>query len=119
MKTEAEQDAMHDAVVKRFPGGLSPQQFRLVTLESADDNDDGLVYPPWIAGAPGNPMIRQSMLIRMLMDDLLARWNDGSGRPIMHQPSRYKITEKGREWLRNNQQPRENRIYAGMHGDEG
>lgn len=34
----------HSDVVKRFPGGLTPVQFRMLTLESADE--DGKVDPP-------------------------------------------------------------------------
>lgn len=98
MRNDAELDRMHDAVVARFPGGLSVEQFRLVTLESANDEEDGLVYPPGIA-SDGHPLIRQSLLISMWFDRLLEHWDDRSGRPHMHQPSRYQITDAGRAWL--------------------
>lgn len=105
MKTEPELDRMHDVVVARYPGGLTPQQFRLVTLESADAEDDGRVYPPSIQGVKGNPLIQHSLLIGMWFDGLLKHWDDGSGRPQMHQPSRFAITDKGRAWLAEQLQP--------------
>lgn len=102
MRTEADLDRMHETVVARFPGGLTAKQFRQVTLESADDDDNGRVYPPSVQGAPGNPFIGYSLLIGMAFDGLLDHWDDGSGRPRMHQPARYRITNKGREWLEYN-----------------
>ncbi len=98
MKSDAERDQMHDDVVARFPGGLSVDQFRLVTLESANDEEGGLVYPPSIT-SPGNPLIHYSLLISMSFDGLLGHWDDHSGRPYLHQPARYCITAKGRSWL--------------------
>lgn len=95
MKTEAELDRMHDDVVARFPGGLNQKQFRLVTLESADEDDNGRVYPHSLA----DWCRVQSWLIGMWMDGLLEHWDDGSGRPRMHQPMRYCITDKGRNYL--------------------
>lgn len=67
-KTEAELDAMHEAVVARFPDGLTPQQYRRVILESADETDDGRVYPHSVS-VPGEPLFKHSFLIRM--------WRDG------------------------------------------
>lgn len=99
MRSEAELDQRHEGTVKRFPGGLTLQQFRLVTLESADDEDEGRVYPPSIQGVPGNPLIYHSLLTAMWFDGLLVHLDDGSGRPQWHQPIRYKITDKGRAEL--------------------
>jgi hypothetical protein len=96
MKTKAELDAMHAAIVARFPDGLTPRQYRRVILESADAN--GRVWPHSV-DVPEEPLYRQSMLLRMWWEDLLAHLDDGSGRPWMHQPARYKITDKGRKWL--------------------
>lgn len=95
MKTHEEQDAMHDAVVARFPGGLNFPQFKLATLESADP-DDGRVYPPDLADWLG----RQSWIIRLMFDGMLDHLDDGSGRPRQHQPmNSLRITDKGRAWL--------------------
>lgn len=98
VKTDAERDQMHDAVVARFPGGLSVEQFRIVTLESASDEEDGLVYPPSVVD-PKNPLINHSLLISIFVDKLVEHWDDQSGRPFMHQPSRWRISDAGRAWL--------------------
>lgn len=96
MRTDEEQDRMHDAVVARFPGGLNFPQFKLATLESADADDDGRVYPPHLADLLG----RQSWIIRMMFDGLLDHLDDGSGRPRQQQPmNSLRITEKGKKWL--------------------
>lgn len=98
MKTHKELDQMHDAVIARFSGGMNFDQFKLVTLESADDAEDGRVYPPHLTDMFG----RHSWLIRMWFDKLLEHWDDGSGRPVKHQPMNYKITDTGRAWLAEN-----------------
>jgi hypothetical protein len=98
MKTEAELDAMHAAIVARFPAGLTPQQYRQIILESADENKDGLVYPHSVS-VPSDPFFQHSFLIGMCFDGLLAHWSDGSRRPWKDEPCRYKITDKGRKWL--------------------
>lgn len=100
-KSDAELDAMHEAIVARYPGGLTPQQYRQVILESADEDDDGRVYPHSIS-VQGDPLYQVSFLMRMWFDGLLEHWDDGSGRPQKHQPMNHKITDKGREWLRAN-----------------
>lgn len=97
-KTNAELDAMHANIVARYTAGLTPQQYRRVILESADETDAGRVYPHSIS-VPGDPLFQTSFLFSMLFDGLLAHWDDGSGRPRPQQPLRYKITDKGREWL--------------------
>lgn len=96
MKTDAELDRMHDAVVARFPGGLTVAQFRQVVLESADE--EGRVYPHSIA-VQGEPLAQISLLIGMWFDGLLAHMDDGSGRPRWHQPMQHRITDKGRAYL--------------------
>ena len=96
MKTEAELDAMHEAIVARFPAGLTPTQYRQVILESADE--DGRVYPHSVS-VPGEPFAQQSLLIGMWFDGLLEQIHDGSGRPNWHQPLQYKITDRGRAAL--------------------
>jgi hypothetical protein len=97
MRTQADLNRLHDEVVAKYPGGLTKVQFRIVTLESADEDDDGRVYPPSLA----NFCQVQSWLMELaFMDGLLTHWDDGSGLPAMHQPMRYKITDKGRAWLK-------------------
>lgn len=88
MRTDAELDRMHDAVVAKYPGGLTGVQFRQVTLESADE--DGRVYPPSIADA----LKQHSCLLRMMMDGHIE--NRGGG---YNKPYRWHITEKGRALL--------------------
>lgn len=90
MRTSEELDRMHEAVVARFPGGLTGKQFMLVTLESADE--DGRVYPPSIAGGL---MAQTSLLMSMC-------WYEDVIAPGWHrhdQPMWWKITQKGRDWL--------------------
>lgn len=89
VRTAEELDRMHDAVVARFPGGLTPKQFAIVTLESADE--DGRVYPHAVADF----FKKHSMLITMCHIEGLLE-------PGWHrhdQPMWWKITQKGREWL--------------------
>lgn len=89
MRTSEELDRMHDDVVRRFPAGLTFEQFRLVTLESADES--GKVYPhslsDWIK--------RQSMLFHMSLKEGLI---EHRGRH--DEPFNWHITDKGRAWLR-------------------
>lgn len=91
MRTREELDRMHDEVVERFPSGITPDQYRLVTLESADE--DGKVYPHTI----GDPFKQHSMLLKMSWQEGLLE-NRGKG---YNAPFDWHITEKGREWLRN------------------
>jgi hypothetical protein len=88
MRTADELDRRHEEVVARFPGGLTREQFQLVTLESADD--DGRVYPHSVA----DWFAQQSLLMGMWMEGLIDH-RDGP-----HKPFRWLITDKGREWLR-------------------
>jgi hypothetical protein len=90
MRGAEELDAMHDAIVKRFPRGLTGEQFTMVTLESADE--DGRVYPHSIA----DWCLQQSLLMGMFMKDGLI----APGWRGYHEPMWWKITDKGREWLR-------------------
>lgn len=89
MRTAEELDRMHDDVVRRFPSGLTPDQFRLVTLESADE--DGKVYPHSIADV----LLQHSMLLHMAVKDGLID-NRGGG---YNKPYDWHITQKGRDWL--------------------
>lgn len=88
MRTPEELDRMHDDVVRRYPGGLTPLQFRIVTLESADEN--GKVYPHSVA----DWFRRQSMLFAM-------SWKEGliESKNRHDEPYDWRITDKGREWL--------------------
>ena len=89
MRTAEDLDRMHDAVVARFPNGLTPHQFRLTTLESADT--EGRVYPHSVA----DKFRRYSMLIAMChIEGLL-----DPGWHRHDQPMWWKITQKGRDWL--------------------
>lgn len=88
MRSEAELDDLHEKTVARFPGGLTPKQFALVTLESADE--DGRVYPHSIADF----FVKQSILYRMAMDDLI------DNRARHDAPCEWFITDKGRAFIR-------------------
>lgn len=90
-RTDKELDDLHDSVVARFPGGITPKQFALVTLESADE--DGRVYPHSIESW----FLRQSIIMKMFMDGLIE--NRGRG---YNAPYEWHITDKGRDWLREN-----------------
>ncbi len=85
--TDAKVDRMHDETVARFPGGLTPEQYRRVVLESADE--DGLLYPHSLA----NWFHQQSLLMGMFMEGLI-KTNNG-----YHEPFKWIITDKGREAL--------------------
>lgn len=73
-------------VAEQFPDGLTPQQFRLVTLESADET--GQVYPPLLA----DWFAMMSLLIGMFMDELITR----RAKPDESGP--WFITDKGKAW---------------------
>lgn len=60
-------DERHADVVRRYPGGLTPAQFRHEALASADE--DGKLDPPSIA----DWFRQQSLLIGMWMDGLIER----------------------------------------------
>jgi hypothetical protein len=87
-RTEADLDQMHENVIARFPGGVTPKQFYLVTLESADD--DGRVYPHSILDV----FKQHSLLLGMMMDGLIV--NRGRG---YNSPYEWHITDQGRAWL--------------------
>jgi hypothetical protein len=57
----------HEDVVRRYPGGLTPAQFRDETLASADE--DGKLDPPALA----DWFKQQSLLMKMWMDGLIER----------------------------------------------
>lgn len=80
-------DERHAAVVERFPGGLTPTQFKQVTLESADE--DGRVYPPSLA----DYWAAWSLLMGMAIEGLIHR------RVGPKLPGPFYITDKGREML--------------------
>lgn len=76
----------HEDVVQRYPGGLTPAQFRREVLASADD--DGKLDPPALA----DWFKRQSLLIGMWMDGLIELRGKGRDQPMWP----WFITEKGR-----------------------
>lgn len=85
--SEAELDARHEAAVARFPGGMTPAQYRRVVLESADEN--GRVYPHSLA----DYFLQMSLLMGMMMDGLIQH------RGGYHVPFDWHITETGRSAL--------------------
>ncbi len=76
----------HAEVVKAYPGGLTPEQFVRVTLESVDA--DGKVDPPalddWFAA--------MGIVMRMYFDGLIERRGKG---PMWNRGGPWYITEKG------------------------
>lgn len=60
-------DERHADIVRRYPDGLTPQQFRDETLASADD--DGKLHPP----SAGDFFSRTSLLLGMWFDGLIER----------------------------------------------
>jgi hypothetical protein len=84
--TNEQMDRRHKDVIRRFPGGLSFEQFVYLTLESARD-DTGIVEPPSVVGP------RVGCLMRMFFDRLI----DSIGR--RDEPMCYRITAQGRARL--------------------
>jgi hypothetical protein len=78
----------HDEIVARFPSGLTPDQFRALTLESADD--DGKLDPPSLA----DWWTQQSLLIDMYLKGLIEK--SGTGR-MYDRGGPWFITEAGRK----------------------
>ena len=62
--SDAEIDKLHADIRDRYPDGLNYEQFKRVTLESADE--DGRVYPPELTGFGTFQMI-----LKMSLDGLL------------------------------------------------
>ncbi len=85
--TDAELDLLHDETVARFPGGMTPEEYRRVVLESADE--DGRVYPHTLS----NYFHQQSLLMGMFMEGLI-KTNNG-----YNEPFKWIITDQGREAL--------------------
>ena len=86
MRSEQELNVLHDTIVRNYPGGLTVQQFRTLTLESADE--DGRLYPPSINSFSG-----YSILVGMFMDDLIKR------HAVPNEKGPWYLTAKGREAL--------------------
>ena len=86
--TDAELDRLHDETVARFPDGLTPEQYRRVVLESADE--DGRLYPHALA----DWWLQQSLLMDLFMKGLI-KTNNG-----YHEPMKWIITDTGRKALR-------------------
>jgi hypothetical protein len=76
----------HEDVVRRYPGGLNPAQFRHETLASVDD--DGKLDPPALA----DWFKQKSLLIGMWMDGLIELRGKGRDQPMWP----WFITAKGR-----------------------
>jgi len=87
--TDEERDRRHEDVVRRFPGGLSWEQYVFCVLESARDDDD-LVDPPSVVGTTFDHFSR---MMRLFMDGLVDH------RDSYHKPIRWRITKKGRAVL--------------------
>lgn len=82
-------DERHEDVVRRYPGGLTPAQFRHETLASADE--DGKLDPPALA----DWFTTQGLLIGMWMDGLIELRRPGRDQPMWP----WFITPKGRAAL--------------------
>ena len=80
----------HEDVVRRYPGGLTPRQFRHETLASADDG--GKLDPPALA----DWFKQKSLLIGMWMDGLIELRGKGRDQPM----GPWFITGKGRSAAR-------------------
>ena len=78
-------DERHADVVRRYPGGLTPAQFRHEALVSADA--DGKLDPPAIA----DWFKQQSLLLGMWMEGLIER------RCRRDESGPWFITDKGRD----------------------
>lgn len=78
----------HEDVVRRYPGGLTPAQFRHETLASADE--DGKLDPPDLA----DQWARKSLLIGMYMEGLIEQ--RGPGKRAYERSGPYYLTEAGR-----------------------
>jgi hypothetical protein len=89
MRTEPEINALHEAIRYRFPCGLSYEQFKLVTLETADD--EGRVYPP-----PLLEMETFRMLTKMSLFDKLLDYRGTHHTPYI--PNHF-INQIGRDYL--------------------
>lgn len=64
---ETDRELRHADIVLRYPGGLTPAQFRHETLASADE--DGKLDPPSIA----DQFAQWSLLLGMWTDGLICR----------------------------------------------
>lgn len=81
-------DQRHEDVVNRYPGGLTPAQFRHETLVSRDEN--GQLDPP----ALGDWWTQMSLLMGMYFEGLIER--RGAGR-MYDRGGPWFITAKGAE----------------------
>lgn len=75
----------HDDVVRRYPAGLTPAQFKHEALASADA--DGLIDPPAIA----DWFVQKSLLISMWMEGVIELHGSGRDKPM----GPWYITKKG------------------------
>jgi len=82
-----DKDARHAEIVALFPAGLTPKQFRTLTLKSADE--DGKLDPPSLA----DWWATQSLLIGMYINGLIEKRGTG---PQWNRGGPWYITEKGR-----------------------
>jgi hypothetical protein len=82
-------DERHEDVVRRYPGGLTPAQFKLETLRSAGDDDK--LDPPALA----DWFKQKSLLISMWMDGLIELRGTGRDQPM----APWFITQRGRKQL--------------------
>lgn len=78
-------DERHEDVLRRYPAGLTVEQFRHETLMSADA--DGKLDPPSITDG----LTREGLLICMSIDGLIKNYKN----PVMH-PGDWRITDEGR-----------------------
>jgi hypothetical protein len=88
MFAEELREKMHAEVVAKYPNGLTPKQFRYLTLSRTDE--DGCVEVPSIQ----DWWAAQSMIMGMCIEGLITR------KCRRDEKGPYYITDKGREALR-------------------
>lgn len=84
--TNEERDNRHEEVMRRFPGGLSWDQFVYCTLESARDDSDLVEFPSLV----GDIFSYHRRTFKMFMDGLIVS-REGHKAPML-----WRITEQGK-----------------------
>lgn len=78
-------DERHADIVRRYPGGMTVEQFRMETLLSADEG--GKLDPPSLSDG----LTREGLLICMSINGLI----ENRRNPVMY-PGDWHITDEGR-----------------------
>lgn len=95
MKTDSEIEAMHQPIRVRYPNGLSYDEFKIETLQTADE--EGRVYPLPLAN-----MGTFQFVTRMSMIDKVLDYRGTHHTPLI--PNHF-INDNGREFLRSLRSP--------------